>query len=150
MRFLISFAFTAGFALSSGCAHLHHVEIGEIDQSKGPVEEIEVKVSETGLDVEQAASIAKVISRNKAVHRTADTVSDVWKVITYGPKTGEVTFSDDYAEGLDHKLAQACPNGRITGVTSMRETNKYPVISGEIVRVTALCGGGSKQDNEEL
>ena len=36
-------------------------------------------------------------------------------------------------------LKAECPSGKLTGLMSVRESRKYPVISGEIVKVTGYC-----------
>lgn len=130
---------TAWLLLLAGCASLYQVEIGNIDNTHGPMNRVEVKSSETGVDVSQASSMANTISRSRTVHEVSNTVSSVWQLISYGPRTGNVTFSDSYADGLETKLLSSCPSHRLTGVTSIRESNHYPVISGEMVRLIGYC-----------
>lgn len=139
-RFLrLSYALIPCIFVLISCAHLHHVEIGEIDNSKGKNVQVEVMASETGINVREASQIANAATTSKSFQRTSNTVSQVWKMITYGPKTGNVTFSDKFADELPQKLLEACPTRILTGIVSMRETNKYPVISGEIVKLTGFC-----------
>lgn len=123
----------------SGCASLYQVEIGDLDNTHGPLQRLEVKGSETGVDVAQGASMAKMVTNSREVHQAANTISTVWQLISYGPRTGNVTFSDTYADDLPERLLAACPSHRLTGVTSIREANRYPVISGEIVRLIGYC-----------
>ena len=57
-----------------------------------------------------------------------------------GPRTGEPVWSSDtYADKVYLGLYEKCPSGQITGLTSIREINKYPVVSGEIVKITGFC-----------
>lgn len=138
MRYLTCLA--AAFAvLAAGCAHVHHLDIGEIDNTHGAMTRVDLKSSATGVDIGEAARITKAASNSKTVKDAADWAEFIWKLITYGPKTGEVTFVDNYADELPAQLKAACPGGHLTGVASVRETNKYPVVSGEIVRLTAYC-----------
>ncbi len=125
--------------LFTSCSHLHHVEIGEIDNSKGNLIKVEVMGSETGINVREASKIANAATTSRSFQKASNTVSSVWEMITYGPKTGNVVFSDRYADELPQKLLEACPTHNLTGVTSMRETNKYPVVSGEIVKLSGFC-----------
>ena len=122
----------------AGCARLHTVQIGDIDDSLPREKPVEVKQSETGLDVGEAARLANFASGGRA-SGAASGVEKLWKALTYGPKTGNVVFADDYADQVLEKLQERCPGGRLTGFMTIRETNKYPVVSGEIVRVRAYC-----------
>jgi hypothetical protein len=56
-----------------------------------------------------------------------------------GPQTGNPVYSKDYARNLMQLIYEKCPSGKVTGLTSVRESRKYPVISGEIVKVTGFC-----------
>ena len=66
-------------------------------------------------------------------------IGDIIALFQMGPKTGNPVFNPAYSDNLILKLRTLCPSGRITGLTSIRETNKYPVISGEIVKLTGYC-----------
>ena len=59
-----------------------------------------------------------------------------------GPRTGNPVYNATYARDLHQQLRRTCPRGHITGITAVREARKYPVISGEIVRIVATCNGG--------
>jgi len=127
-------------ALCSGCAVLHHVQIGDIDQRRGyQLRPIDVKVSETGVNVKEAADIAKALSTSKEGKEAADTISGIISLFQMGPHTGNGVFSDEYAEDLIFRLHEQCPEGRLTGINSVREARKYPVISGEIIKITGYC-----------
>ena len=57
-----------------------------------------------------------------------------------GPRTGNPVYNERYAEDLLFLIKQKCPNGRVSGLTITREqSERYPVISGEIVKVTGHC-----------
>ena len=141
---VLSKIIVSSLLILSACSSLHNIQIGDIDQTQGTATRFDIKQSETGINISEAAGIAKGLARNKSFSRAAKTVSDVWQALTYGPKTGEVTFSDTYADDTIRQVLEACPSGKITGLMSLRETNKYPVISGEIVRVVGYCINSAK------
>ncbi|RYE93459.1 MAG: hypothetical protein EOO75_04335, partial [Myxococcales bacterium] len=134
----VSAALVLVLLLTGGCTRLHAVQIGDIDNTLPAAQPIEAKQSETGLDVAEAAGIARAVG-GKGVDRAANGVESVWKLITFGPKTGNVVFADDYADQILLRLQQACPGGLLSDLMTIRESNKYPVVSGEIVRVRAYC-----------
>ena len=121
----------------SGCAILHHVQVGSIDNRTDKVVLIpfEVKMSETGVSTEEAGRIAHAAGGN----------GDAGKALAFlqmfqiGPRTGNPVYDENYAKKLVYEIHQKCPSGRITGLVSIREMRKYPVISGEIVKVTGFC-----------
>ena len=75
--------------------------------------------------------------RERAQH--VDTAEAIIALTQMGPKTGDPTFSDDWADDAAQKVLLRCPTGRITGLTALRETMDYPVISGEIVTIKGYC-----------
>lgn len=139
---MLKTALSLGLLLLCGCAGLHHVEIGDIDNSRD-LQIFDVKVSETGVDIGEAARLSKVLTTNKTLHKGANAVENIWKLMTYGPRTGNVIFSEDYADGFWTQVYARCPANRIAGFAMIRESNKYPVISGEIVRMIGYCKGKS-------
>ncbi|MGE0631894.1 MAG: hypothetical protein AB7O96_05775 [Pseudobdellovibrionaceae bacterium] len=124
--------------LLCGCAQLHHVQVGEIDARKGELKPFEIKVSETGVDLNDV----KAMSRATMSKEGSNSVKSVMETIQYfqmGPKTGAGVFSYAYANNLEKTLRKECPSGRVTGLLMIREARKYPVISGEIVKVKGYC-----------
>lgn len=122
------------FAPSLGCASLHAYDIGETDLSR-PTRPIEVAVDETGISIQQATAVAAAVGDRKKAKR-AGTIAEL---LNYGPNTGNSVLDPKYADGVVAELYRQCPSGRITGVISVRESRSYPVISGEIVKIKALC-----------
>lgn len=135
----------------SGCAVLHTVELGDVDPVEPGAEPIEIMVSETGASIREAIGIARLaahataaaaggglhgargISRNLAILDTIAAVSN------FGPRTGNPVFDDGYVDEIPNALRQACPTGRLSALKVTRESAKYPVISGEIVRIKGYC-----------
>jgi hypothetical protein len=145
MRIAPSVAFVLGLFFLSGCASLHHVQIGEIDPPRtGPKSEerkmirFEVIESGTGFDANQAASALKSLGGTQA-QRSVEAAETTFEELTFGPRTGSLVFNDRFTDVIPTKIRQACPNGRVTGLLVTRETAKYPVVSGEVVRVSGYC-----------
>lgn len=125
--------------LLSSCAALHHVQIGEVVDHPGFVAKpFEVKFSETGINLDEAKDIAKVFANDKQSEEL-ESLRNFIALFQMGPTTGNPVYVKDYAKNLIQVLYEKCPSGRVTGLTSIRETRKYPVISGEIVKVTGYC-----------
>ena len=128
------------FSLLPACAFLHHVQVSDIDQRQGEKwDPIDIKLSEMGIDVKQASSLVKGIARSGKGKKTADSIQRLIGAFQMGPKTGNIVFDDSYAEDLLLRIYEQCPSGKLTGLMSIRETMKYPVISGEIIKVTGYC-----------
>lgn len=126
-------------AMNYGCAVLHHVQIGEIDNRSGSQQRpFDIKVSEVGINIEEAGKIVDSLSRNKDSSQGSD-IASVIGLFQMGPHTGNGVFDLKYARKLIYAIHEKCPSGRVTGLTSVREMRKYPVISGEIVKITGYC-----------
>lgn len=129
----------AVMVLQTGCAILHHVQIGQVDSRDANSAWIpfEVMVSETGVNTEEIGRFAKAANNgnNNAVSDAAAIVS----LFQIGPRTGNLVYNQAYAEKVIYMIHEKCPSGRVTGLSSVREMRKYPAISGEIVKVTGYC-----------
>ena len=124
----------------SGCAVLHHVQLSDIDnRSQFVLVPIEVKVSEMGFDIGEAKGIAQGVMTNSRDRQGAGDIAAAIQAFQMGPRTGAPVYSDKYAEKLIYQLHTQCPSGKITGVQSTRESREYPVIKGEIVKITGFC-----------
>jgi hypothetical protein len=123
----------------SGCARMHHYEMGEIDASEGRLTEISVQVDETGLDSDEAVEAAKLLAQDKQTRERLNTLKTILALSQFGPKTGDPTTSDDWADGLLLAVLERCPSGHVTGLTVIRESMDYPIVSGEIVTVKGFC-----------
>ena len=127
--------YVALFFPLAGCATLHHVELDEIDASRGRLTPFEVHVSETGVNVKEVGALASAVSRSKAPGQVANVVA----MFQFGPKTGEPVLDPTYADGVAQAILEQCPSGRVTGLVSLRESTKYYAISGEYVTVRGFC-----------
>ncbi len=124
--------------LVSGCAVLHHVQVGQVDNRQNiALIPFEVKVSETGVSTEDVARIARA-SRSDAGNKAAG-VAEIIALFQIGPRTGNPVYDEHYAEKVLYLVHEKCPSGRVTGLSSIREMRKYPVISGEIIKITGFC-----------
>jgi hypothetical protein len=124
----------------SGCAVLHHVQLSDID-NRGQFVSVpmDVKVSENGFNVAEATHIAKSLSNNDNDRKNLGDLGAIIESFQMGPRTGSPVYSDRYAEKLIYQLHTQCPSGKITGVQSVRESREYPVIKGEIIKITGYC-----------
>ncbi|MEL6181122.1 MAG: hypothetical protein AAFS10_19355, partial [Myxococcota bacterium] len=122
---------------------VHHVQVGEIDtRAVREGRRFEIMVSETGVNVAEAAQIAGAVVGSQA--ENLGTLAEIIEMFQMGPSTGDGVFREEYADAVFELLQAECPSGRITGLTSYRETADYPVVSGEVVRLVGYCveGGG--------
>ncbi len=125
---------------AQSCAYVHHVQVGDIENKKGFIKRpFEMKVSETGVDFQQAASLVNAVSRDRKVGQDAKRIADIIALFQMGPRTGKPVFNDVYADSLAKSIYEKCPSGEITGLVMIREMNSYPVVSGEIVKIKGYC-----------
>jgi len=129
------------------CAQLHHVQVGDVDSRPDFVAKpFEILVSETGINIGEAAGVSKAIL-NQNQHRDAKNIAAFIGLFQMGPRTGNPVYVKDYAKNVIQVVYEKCPSGRVTGLMSIRETRKYPVVSGEIVKIKGFCllprGGNS-------
>lgn len=122
--------------INAGCAVIHHVQVGDIDYKKGYKRvPIELKISEVGVDLAEAADIAGDFTKSEQLK----SLSDIISLFQMGPRTGKPVFNEKYADLVAKGLYKRCPSGNITGLISVREMNSYPVVSGEIVKIKGYC-----------
>lgn len=127
------------FQLTS-CASLHHVQVGTIDnRNNQKMRPVEVMVSGTGVNIDEVKQLSNQILGSKRGGKQAGQAADTFDSFQMGPKTGDIVYNEHYADNVAQLLKEKCQQGKITGITSIRETMKYPVISGEIVKFRAYC-----------
>ena len=122
----------------TACASLHNYQIDDIDSSQGALTPFQLQVDETGINVHEAISVGKAVVDEESAKRL-NTVDGVISLFQVGPSTGNSTLNDHWADGVLEAVRARCPSGKVTGLTTVRETNKYPVVSGEIVTVKGYC-----------
>ena len=126
--------------LSSGCVFIHSVQVSEVDSKvvrEG--ERFEIRISEQGFNLEEGAKLAEAFASSAGNAKGVRDAASIIQLFQMGPKTGNLVFRDDYTDDLIHQLKLKCPSGRISGLSSIRETAKYPVVSGEVVRLIGYC-----------
>jgi hypothetical protein len=125
-------------SLTSACAVLHHVQVGEVDNREALIDvPFEVMMSETGVSTQEIGQIGRATQTNAG--NNLGMVTAIIGLFQMGPRTGNPVYSERYAEKLIYQIYEKCPSGQVSDLISIRETRKYPVISGEIVKVTGVC-----------
>ena len=124
----------------AACAQLHHVQLGDVDARPGFfATPFDIKVSETGVNLGEAVRIQRSVLAHSQSANAAGNVAAIVSLFQTGPRTGDPVYVRDYAERLIYAIFEMCPNGHVSDLSSIRETRKYSVISGEIVRVKGVC-----------
>lgn len=125
----------------SSCAYVHHTQVGEVVSRPDHIAvPFEILVSERGFNFQETGLITKAFLRDSRAGRDAAALGGIIGLFQMGPRTGIPVYSgDDYADKVYFALYEKCPSGQITGITSIRETNRYPIVSGEIVKIRAFC-----------
>ena len=125
-------------SLCHGCAVLHHAQVGDIYNRIQARKPLEIKVSETGVNIKEAAHLAGKLGGSK-LNRDAQGIASLLAYFQMEPRTGNPVYVSNYARKIVDQLWDQCPSGKITGLQSIREMRSYPVISGEIVKLKAEC-----------
>lgn len=130
--------FTLSTLFTFGCAFLHHAQVGQIDnRDSSKSTKFDIKVSEMGVSTEEIGKLAR--ATKSADGDKLGNIAEIVAMFQMGPKTGAPVYNPGYAEKLILEIYKRCPTGKVTGLMSIRETRKYPVISGEIVKITGYC-----------
>ncbi len=123
--------------LLSSCAIKHHVQVGDIERVPGKkLVPFKLLVSQTGVNLKEGASIISGITRDNG---RASQAAEIISLFQMGPRTGQLVFNEKYADVVPKLITAKCPSGKVTGLLMLRETNKYPVVSGEIIKITGYC-----------
>lgn len=126
-------------SLLSSCAVVHHVQVGDIESKRNYVRmPFEMKVSETGIDFKEAGNLTQALAKNQTGNQVKQ-IADIIALFQMGPITGNPIFNEKYSDGLAKSIYTKCPSGNITGLVMIRETAKYPVVSGEIMKIKGYC-----------
>jgi len=127
------------FLFIGGCSQLHHVHIGEMDQSQGQLTPFTIKVNELGFDVAKAAEIGSEVAKSASTSEDLELVAFILAISNFGPKTGNPVYNDAYADQVLSEVIKVCPSKKITGLTSVREATNVGPVSGEVVRINGYC-----------
>ncbi len=141
MRLLVGACLSLSLLFSSGCAVLYKVQLSDID-AKGKGRPVSVMVSETTVDLKEAAAIAGGIGRSfnsRGASNLGKAMDAYTTLFQWGPRTGAPVYSEFYARQIPERLAAECKTGYLTNVSSIRESREYPLVKGQIVRVDATC-----------
>ncbi len=136
---LLALAFALG---ASGCAVLHRAAVGEVEARSPGTSVIEVRVAATGVDVQGIArDVGHVMahSGNRTTREAGGIIEFIAWATDWSPRTGNGTLNDQWADGVPDLLLERCPDGVITDVVVTREAADLGHISGEMVRMIALC-----------
>ena len=130
--------------LMANCAVLHHIQVGPIDDRQGSQVSwipFEIMVSEVGVSMNEIADMTRPRSRDLKTGNTREEMglADYIALFQQGPRTGKPVYSEKYADKIMYQVYEKCPSGKVTGLVSIREMRNYPVISGEIVKLTGFC-----------
>ncbi len=91
----------SGLFLLGACAQLHHIQLSDIDLPPGSQSTpIEIKVSETGVSLEEAKNIAKAFTRDEKTRNQMDDIQNAISMFQMGPKTGNPVYVANYTEKL--------------------------------------------------
>ncbi|MBP7281280.1 MAG: hypothetical protein KBA66_06885 [Leptospiraceae bacterium] len=127
------------------CAFPHRFTMGDLDGTISKKKHFQVMVSETGFNFEQGIAIAQagMLATNSKANmegvRQLEYVKLAIALSTMGPVTGRKTFNSTYADDLTDVIYQHCKSGKIVNLKSIRESARYPVVSGEIIRIEGDC-----------
>lgn len=123
--------------LLSSCAIRHHVQVSDvIRKSSAKLRPFNVKVSATGVNVKEAGELASFVTKD---NDRAREIAEIIALFQMGPRTGNPVFEEKYADIVPKLILAKCPQGNITGLLMVRETAKYPLVSGEIINVSGYC-----------
>ena len=98
------------------------------------IDQLVVMASETGINLEEVEKFAEALGSDSGKEG-----AEFLKMIQIGPTTGNPVYNERYAEDLLLLIKQKCPDGRVSGLTSIREQRKYTAISGEIIKINGNC-----------
>lgn len=135
------------FLLIGGCSQLHHVHIGDIDQSQGTLTPFTIKVNELGFDLAKTVEIGAEVAKSSSTSEDLELVAFILAISNFGPKTGNPVYNDAYADKVLAEVIKVCPSKKLTGLTSVREATNVGPVSGEVVRINGYCINNNQTNN---
>lgn len=115
-----------------GCATVNHIQVGEIDATRGVVQPFTLFATSRGADVDDVIGFAADVGG-------VPVVSDVFAAFSIGPRTGVTTYAPGFVGDLDEQLSAQCPSGRVTGLLVTRASVRAPFVGANEVRITGYC-----------
>ncbi|KGJ90145.1 hypothetical protein [Colwellia psychrerythraea] len=135
------------FLLMGGCSQLHHVHIGDIDQSQGTLTPFTIQVNELGFDLAKTAEIGAEVAKSSSTSEDLELVAFILAISNFGPKTGNPVYNDAYAAKVLAEVIKVCPSKKLTGLTSVREATNVGPVSGEVVSIKGYCINNNQTNN---
>lgn len=133
-----AFMRSAMVAVLMGCSEIHHAQIGDIDRRDGYIRErFDIKVSEDAIEIKNANLAARSLTPQGP--RETNDFTRLFTLVQMGPRTGSPTLSSSYGRDMYAIVRKACVRGWPTDLVIERESNSYPGISGEIIRILGDC-----------
>jgi hypothetical protein len=143
MRVLFPFLFL--LVSLTQCAFPYRYSIGDLDNTSSRKKHFQILVSERGYNFGEAIGVAQVglyaANRDQNVEgiRNLEYIKVLIQLSTMGPTTGQKLYNSDYADQLGEIILKFCPSGKVVNLRNIREAARYPVVSGEIVRIEGDC-----------
>lgn len=122
---------------------MHRTHVSEIEPRLPDSHPIDIKASEIGFDVQGAGKMSSRLLKRGGNQDAAKWLDFIVWATTWSPKTGNPTTSETWADSVPSALKKECPNGKVSNIQVVRESASYPLVSGEIVRIRAICYGSN-------
>ena len=143
MKFSSIIIFILGFLFQ--CSIPYRYTIGDLDNTSSRKKSFQIIVSETGINFEEGIGVAQggLYLGNPGQNSRGNKNLAYLKILiflsTMGPTTGQKILNSNYADKLGDVIQKNCPSGRVVNLRNIREAARYPVVSGEIVRIEGDC-----------
>jgi hypothetical protein len=143
MKFSSIIIFILGFLFQ--CSIPYRYTIGDLDNTSIRKKHFQILVSETGINFEEGIGIVQggLYLRNPSPNYSRNKNMEYIKILiflsTMGPTTGQKLLNSNFADKLGDVIQKNCPSGNVVNLRNIREAAKYPVVSGEIVRIEGDC-----------
>lgn len=121
------------------CAFVHKHQVQDINHKILKGKKFEFMLSEVGVEVAEGVRILGALSNNRNTNSSAQSVAGVIELFQMGPRTGRPIYNLNFTNKLTEKIITACGKQEVSGLTFLREMNKYPVVSGELIKVSGYC-----------
>jgi hypothetical protein len=126
----------------SSCAFIHRHQVQNVDSRilHQEAKPFEFMLSETGIELAEGAAWVRAFSTSRDMRQGAEGIAAIVGLIQMGPRTGKPVYNLQFVDQLHAKVQAICPpDQEVSGLTFLREMNNYPVVSGEIIKVSGYC-----------